>query len=157
MSKFFGSDRGSTYCNNCQLIISFFSNVIQWKLNAIWQIYYKYKIHWLTLINVCQSRVFSQGPNSLFLDMRLLIFIENKSEFGPGLKRHDWNTFIKISHNILYLQYICEIAFNFHCIMLEKNEMISWELLQYVLPLSLPNNFGNNIKQVIYDLGKYMR
>jgi hypothetical protein len=30
-------------------------------------------------------------------------------------------------------------------------------LLQYVLPLSLPDNFDNNVKQVIYDLGKYMR
>jgi hypothetical protein len=30
-------------------------------------------------------------------------------------------------------------------------------LLQYLLPLSLLDNFDNNAKQVIYDLGKYMR
>ena len=30
-------------------------------------------------------------------------------------------------------------------------------LIQYVLPLSLPDNFNNNVKQVIYNHGKYMR
>ena len=29
--------------------------------------------------------------------------------------------------------------------------------MQYVLPLSLPHHFENSIKQVIYDLGKYIR
>jgi hypothetical protein len=38
-----------------------------------------------------------------------------------------------------------------------KNNVIMILLLQYVLPLSLPDNFDNNVKQVIYDLGKYMR
>ena len=46
-------------------------------MNAISPIYYKYKRPWLTLMKVCQSCVFSLGPNSLFLDMRLLIFIAN--------------------------------------------------------------------------------
>ena len=32
-----------------------------------------------------------------------------------------------------------------------------WFLLQYVLPLALLDSFYENIKQVIYDLGKYMR
>ena len=30
-------------------------------------------------------------------------------------------------------------------------------LIQYFLPLSLPENFENNVKQVIDNLGKYMR
>jgi len=29
--------------------------------------------------------------------------------------------------------------------------------INYVIPLSLPDNFDNNIKQVTYYLGKYMR
>ena len=32
--------------------------------------------------------------------------ISKKSEFGPGLKTHDWHTFIKVSYVLLYLQYI---------------------------------------------------
>ena len=32
-----------------------------------------------------------------------------------------------------------------------------WFLLQYTLPQALPDSFDENIKQVIYDLGKYMR
>lgn len=57
--------------------------------------------------------------------MNISNLISKKSEFGPGLKTHDWHTFIKVSHDILYLKYICEPTFNFHCITLEKNEMIS--------------------------------
>lgn len=32
--------------------------------------------------------------------------ISKKSEFGPGLKTHDWHTFIKVIHVILYSLYI---------------------------------------------------
>ena len=61
--------------------------------------------------------------------MNIRNLISKKSEFGPMLKMHDWHTFIKVNHDLLYLQYIYEIAFNFHCITLENNEMISWQLL----------------------------
>ena len=33
--------------------------------------------------------------------------ISKKSEFGPGLKTHDWHTFIKVIRVILYSLYIC--------------------------------------------------
>ena len=36
--------------------------------------------------------------------------ISKKSEFGPGLKTHDWHTFIKVSYVLLYLQYIHKIC-----------------------------------------------
>jgi hypothetical protein len=83
-----------------------------------------------------------------------------KGEFH-GVKTHDWHTFIKVIiflyfyigiHNFgiflftFLLQYVLPLMFI----------MIPF-LLQYVLSISLLNNFDNNIKQVIYDLGKYMR
>ena len=36
--------------------------------------------------------------------MNISNLISNKSEFGPGLKMHDWHTFIKVSHGLFYLQ-----------------------------------------------------
>jgi hypothetical protein len=86
--------------------------------------------------------------------------LTKKGEFG-GVKTHDWHTFIKVIILLYFyigihlfgiflftflLQYVLPLMFI----------MIPF-LLQYVLPLSLPDNFDNNIKQVIYDLGKYMR
>ena len=52
--------------------------------------------------------------------MNISNLISKKSEFGLGLKTYDWHTFIKVSHNLLYLQYIGETTFIFYCIMLER-------------------------------------
>jgi hypothetical protein len=82
-----------------------------------------------------------------------------KGEFG-GVKTHDWHTFIKVIILVYIFIYIGLIHllffFIFSCLLWSKQITIHF-FLQYVLPLSLPNDFDNNIKQVIYDLGKYMR
>ena len=41
--------------------------------------------------------------------------LSKKGDFGPGLKTHDWHTFVKVSH-VLYLQYICKIECTTYCI-----------------------------------------
>jgi hypothetical protein len=80
-----------------------------------------------------------------------------KGEFG-GVKTHDWHTFIKVIilvYIFIYWSYTSFKIFFFLSTLETNND--SFLLLQYVLPLSLPNDFDNNVKQVIYDLGKYMR
>lgn len=42
-------------------------------------------------------------------------FLSKKGDFGPGMKTHDWHTFVKASH-LLYLQYICKIECTTNCI-----------------------------------------
>jgi hypothetical protein len=82
-----------------------------------------------------------------------------KGEFG-GVKTHDWHTFIKIIilvYIFIYIGLIHLLSFLFFLSTLFETNNDSFFLLQYVLPLSLPNDFDNNVKQVIYDLGKYMR
>ena len=84
--------------------------------------------------------------------------LTRKGDFG-GLKTHDWHIFIKV---IIFLVYIL-VYYNTACFWFtflpnfEKYIDETCSLLQYVLPVSLPDNFDNNVKQVIYDLGKYMR
>jgi hypothetical protein len=83
--------------------------------------------------------------------------LTKKGEFG-GVKTHDWHTFIKVIilvYIFIYWSYTSFKIFFFLSTLETNND--SFLLLQYVLPLSLPNNFDNNVKQVIYDLGKYMR
>ena len=41
--------------------------------------------------------------------------LSKKGDFGPGLKTHDWHTFLKVSH-VFYLQYICKIECSTNCI-----------------------------------------
>jgi hypothetical protein len=41
--------------------------------------------------------------------------LSKKGDFGPGLKTHDWHTFLKVSH-VFYLQYICKIECSTSCI-----------------------------------------
>ena len=75
-----------------------------------------------------------------------------------GVKTHDWHIFIKVIisvYSLLYLYIAC--CWSTFLPTFGKNNVIMILLLQYVLPLSLPDNFDNNVKQVIYDLGKYMR
>jgi hypothetical protein len=75
-----------------------------------------------------------------------------------GVKTHDWHIFIKVIisvYTLLYLYIAC--CWSTFLPTFGKNNVIMILLLQYVLPLSLPDNFDNNVKQVIYDLGKYMR
>ena len=79
-----------------------------------------------------------------------------KGEFG-GVKTNDWHTFIKVIILVYIFIYICLIHILFYLSTLVETNNDSFFLLQYVLLLSLPNDFDNNIKQVIYDLGKYMR
>ena len=55
--------------------------------------------------------------------MNISNLVSKKSEFEPRMKTHDWHTFIKLSHGLLYLKYMGEITFNFHCITLENNEL----------------------------------
>ena len=84
--------------------------------------------------------------------------LTRKGDFG-GVKTHDWHIFIKVIIFLVYiLLYYNTACFLFTCLPSFGeyiNEMFS--LLQYVLPVSLPDYFDNNVKQVIYDLGKYMR
>jgi hypothetical protein len=87
--------------------------------------------------------------------------LAKKGEFG-GVKTHDWHTFIKVIILVYIFIYISNwpytsFKFFFFLSTLVETNNDSFFLLQYVLPLSLPNEFDNNIKQVIYDLGKYMR
>lgn len=49
--------------------------------------------------------------------------VSKKGDFGPGLKTHDWHTFVKVSC-VLYLQYICKIACTFYFIILQYIEKI---------------------------------
>jgi hypothetical protein len=85
--------------------------------------------------------------------------LNKKGEFG-GVKTHYWHTFIKVIILVYIFIYIGLIhvlfIFYFFSLLWLKQITIHF-LLQCVLPLSLPNNFDNNIKQVIYDLGKYIR
>ena len=71
-----------------------------------------------------------------------------KGDFG-GVKTHDLHTFIKVISSLYYISLLVCIFW--------KQIIIICFLLQYVLPLSLPDDFDNNIKQIIYVLGKYMR
>jgi hypothetical protein len=83
--------------------------------------------------------------------------LTKKGEFG-GVKTHDWHTFIKVIilvYIFIYWSYTFFKIFFFLSTLETNND--SFLLLQYVLPLSLPNDFDKNVKQVIYDLGKYMR
>ena len=82
-----------------------------------------------------------------------------KGEFGR-VKTHDWHTFIKVINNFSIHIYILVVyIFWYFYLFLSSFETSNnlFLLLQYVLPLSLPNEFENNVKQVIYDIGKYMR
>ena len=56
----------------------------------------------------------------------------------------------------IYLVYSHAYMMVFVCLPFEKIMKHIFILLQYVLPLSLLDNFDNNVKKVIYDLGKYM-
>jgi hypothetical protein len=85
----------------------------------------------------------------------------NKGEFG-GVKTHDWHIFIKVIilvYIFIYIGLINLLSFFFFFFFfffstLVKTNNVSFFLLQYILPLSLPNDFDNNVKHVIYDLGK---
>jgi hypothetical protein len=79
-----------------------------------------------------------------------------KGEFG-GLQTHDWNTFIKVIILVYMFIYCPYTFFNIYFLSTLETDNDSLLLLQYVLSLSLPNEFDKNVKQVIYDLGKYMR
>jgi hypothetical protein len=81
--------------------------------------------------------------------------LTKKGEFG-GVKTHGWRTFIKVI--ILVDFYIGKyMTFKYYNLVLFSKKLMIPLLLQYVLPLSLNVSFDNNVKQVIYDLGKYMR
>jgi hypothetical protein len=83
--------------------------------------------------------------------------VTKRGDFA-GVKTHDWHVFIKVIisvYSLLYLYIAC--CWSTFLPTFGKNNVIMILLLQYVLPLSLPDNFDNNVKQVIYDLGKYMR
>ena len=83
--------------------------------------------------------------------------VTKRGDFA-GVKTHDWHIFIKVIisvYSLLYLYIAC--CWSTFLPTFGKNNVIMILLLQYVLPLSLPDNFDNNVKQVIYDLGKYMR
>jgi len=83
--------------------------------------------------------------------------VTKRGDFA-GVKTHDWHVFIKVIisvYSMLYLYIAC--CWSTFLPTFGKNNVIMILLLQYVLPLSLPDNFDNNVKQVIYDLGKYMR
>ena len=83
--------------------------------------------------------------------------VTKRGDFA-GVKTHDWHIFIKVIisvYTLLYLYIAC--CWSTFLPTFGKNNVIMILLLQYVLPLSLPDNFDNNVKQVIYDLGKYMR
>jgi hypothetical protein len=85
--------------------------------------------------------------------------LTKKGEFG-GVKTHDWHTFIKVIilvYIFIYIGLIHILSFLFFLFTLVETNNDSFFLLQYVLPLSFPNDFDNNVKQVIYDIGKYMR
>ena len=68
-----------------------------------------------------------------------------------GVKTHDWNTFIKVIIWVYIFLYWYTSCQYFLSSQETNNDLFVW--LQYVLPLSLPNNLKNNIKQVIYDIG----
>ena len=76
----------------------------------------------------------------------------NKGEFGGG-KNHDWHTFI----NIIILVYFYSGIHYFSNFLFTLEKVLIPSSLQYVLSLSLLEHFDDNIKQVICDLGKYMR
>ena len=86
--------------------------------------------------------------------------ITKKGDFA-GVKMHDWHIFIKV---IIIVMSIYKKKIPFYCInffsclytLCLKNGVVCI-LIQYVLPLSLLENFDKNVKQVIYNLGKYMR
>jgi len=80
--------------------------------------------------------------------------LTKKGEFG-GVKTHDWHTFIKVII-LVYISTLVILLFSILILFFLPKIMIHF-LLQYVLPLSLLENFENNIKQVVYDLGKHMR
>jgi len=83
--------------------------------------------------------------------------VTKRGDFA-GVKTHDWHVFIKVIisvYSLLYFYIAC--CWSTFLPTFGKNNVIMILLLQYVLPLSLPDNFDNNVKQVIYDLGKYMR
>jgi hypothetical protein len=83
--------------------------------------------------------------------------VTKRGDFA-GVKTHDWHVFIKVIisvYSLLYLYIAC--CWSTFLPTFGINNVIMILLLQYVLPLSLPDNFDNNVKQVIYDLGKYMR
>ena len=83
--------------------------------------------------------------------------VTKRGDFS-SVKTHDWHVFIKVIisvYSLLYLYIAC--CWSTFLPTFGKNNVIMILLLQYVLPLSLPDNFDNNVKQVIYDLGKYMR
>jgi hypothetical protein len=84
--------------------------------------------------------------------------LTRKGDFG-GVKTHDWHVFIKVIIFLVYILVYYNIACFWFTFLLNFEKYIdeTCSLLQYVLPVSLPDNFDNNVKQVIYDLGKYMR
>jgi len=83
--------------------------------------------------------------------------VTKRGDFA-GVKTHDWHVFIKVIISVYYLLYLyIACCWSTFLPTFGKNNVIMILLLQYVLPLSLPDNFDNNVKQVIYDLGKYMR
>ena len=96
-------------------------------------------------------------PIGFCLNMKNII---TKKDDFVGVKMHDWNLFTKV---IIIFMSIYNF-FSFYCINLFsclytlclENDVICI-LIQYVLPLSLPDNFDHNVKQVICNLGKYMR
>ena len=84
--------------------------------------------------------------------------ITKKGDFA-GVKMHDWNVFIKVIIIVMSYHF-----FSFYCIIffsclytISLNNDVVFILIQYVLPLFLLDNFDNNVKQVIYNIGKYMR
>ena len=83
--------------------------------------------------------------------------VTKRGDFA-GVKTHDWHVFIKVIISVYFLLYLyIACCWSTFLPTFGKNNVIMILLLQYVLPLSLPDNFDNNVKQVIYDLGKYMR
>jgi hypothetical protein len=72
--------------------------------------------------------------------------LTKKGEFG-GVKTHDWHTFINVINNFSIHIYILVtyIYLDFFWSSFETSND-SFLLLQYVLPLSLPNDFDNNAK-----------
>ena len=133
-------------------VIQFHSNEVQININSIPWMFTEQQSN--AVQEVMQKIKFSTGFCVKFKNT-----ITKKGDF-VGVKTHDWHIFMKVIIIVMSIYNFFSFYYInlFSCLytLCLKNDVVCI-LIQYVLPLYLPYNFENNVKQVIHNLGKYMR
>ena len=134
-------------------VIQFHTNGVQVNINSIPSIFTEQQI------NVVKEVMWKiKFPTGFCVNLKNII--TKQGDFYGGQ-----NTWLACLHQGNYYCYVhTYIFFSFYCVYFFSclytlcliNGMVCI-LIQYVLPLSLPDKFNDNVKQVIYHLGKYMR